>query len=713
MSEPELDLRVTGPVGTVVQVGRLVLEPAPAPPVEADTPAGREDELTAVLQAVAAGRPGVVLAGEPGLGTTALALAAAARLSARYGGGVRFVPLAGPDPGPALRELLRDLGVSAGDIPASTPRRAALLRAVLAAAPTLLVLDGARSAAQVRALLPGSGSAALVTAANPLDELRLDGLAVVPVAALGPHAASGVLPPPGSHHCGPASGPPPLLCPAGPGEPCEAAPEPSVARSAEPSSSGAEPPAPPAAGVPPTVTPGTLLAACQGSPLAARLLAGAGPAAALREFRRVQPAPHDAASAARAAARIALAALSAAEREVLEAALATGLSLVDPARCGALLGDGVPVGALLRALLRKGLLSPRPGPGDGPWCAIPTAVVEALPTEADPGDVRGARADRDIDPGADAGVGPELDPGAAPGAARPGGGACPAAAPPVDPRACLPRSDHPAGHADPVAAADVLVRLATGRAVRADGTAALAAASAALDLADRTGDPLLLGRAAHRLAAVLAEDPDPDGTGANATEPGATGSSEAGPGGAPPREAGPGGDGTGRAVREARIALDLAVELLASRDDAAHAHALTDRAHLARRRGRPAAALADLHAALALYRTLGLPAEVAAAWQEVAAVERAAGKPCRAVAAHRSALAALAEAGDRYAVAWSRLDTGLVQVGELPGAPAADLLAARVADGPAARSAQELQSLHPAAPDWALVAALTAGTTAE
>jgi tetratricopeptide (TPR) repeat protein len=255
-------------------------------------------------------------------------------------------------------------------------------------------------------------------------------------------------------------------------------------------------------------------------------------------------------------------------------------------------------------------------------------------------------------------------------------------APPVgDPSTLLQRlARQAAAHADPALGADALVHLAAARTRRDDDTAALAAATAALDLADRTGDPVLLGRATHRLAAALAA----------AADPGA-----------------PGGAASAADLREARTAFDVAVELLAGRDDAAHAHALTDRARLARRRDRPAEALADLHAALALYRTLGLPADVAAAWQEVAAVERATGNPCRAVAAHRSALAALAEAGDPTARAWTRLAAGLVQVGELPEGARADLLAARLADSPAARSVRELRELDPAAPDWALVVAST------
>ncbi|WP_433506602.1 hypothetical protein ACQP04_09025 [Pseudonocardia halophobica] len=674
MREPELDLRVAAPVGTVVQVGRVVLEPPAAPPVDPTMPglAGREGELAAVLRAVAAGAPGVVLAGGPGLGTTALALAAAARLAVRYPGGVRFVPLTGPDPGPALRELLRDLGVRAGEIPAATPHRTALLRAVLAGTPTLLVLDDARSAAQVRALLPGGGSAVLVTTAAPLGELHLDGLAPVAVRGL-PTAAAGALLP--SCHAGLDV---PARCPAPAVESADA-----------------------------------LLEACHGSPLAVRLLAGTfpSPAAGLRALRTQHSTgrPRHAAAAARAAARIALAALPAADREVLEAVRATRLPLVDPARCTAVLPDGVAVGPLLRALLRRGLLSPRPGPGDGPWCALPTVVAEVLPAEPEwaalPGPLPESRTvplDGPTPLDAPTTTGPE----AAPTGPLPLDDPAPLvgpATPALGTGTLLQRlAHHAAAHADPAVGADALVHLAAARTRRGDDTAALAAATAALDLADRTGDPVLLGRAAHRLAVALARAAEADPAAPPAPPPLPPSGSAPTFGTAPAYPAG---------LRDARAAFDLAVALLAGRDDAAHAQALVDRAHLARRRDRPAEALADLHAALALFRTLGRPADVAAAWQEVAAVERAAGHPCRAVAAHRSALAALAEAGDPAATGWARLAAGLVQVGELPGRP--DLLAARLVDSPAARSVRELRELDPAAPDWALVAALTGGHTGD
>ena len=65
-------------------------------------------------------------------------------------------------PGEVLARFLRDLGVDSGKIPAGEDERAALYRTRLAGRRMLIVLDDARDAAQVRPLLPGSASCAVV-----------------------------------------------------------------------------------------------------------------------------------------------------------------------------------------------------------------------------------------------------------------------------------------------------------------------------------------------------------------------------------------------------------------------------------------------------------------------------------------------------------------------------------------------------------------------
>jgi tetratricopeptide (TPR) repeat protein len=71
-----------------------------------------------------------------------------------------------------LARFLRDLGVDGREIPADEDERAARYRTVLAGRRMLIVLDNARDAAQVRPLLPGSASCAvLVTTRSRMPDL--------------------------------------------------------------------------------------------------------------------------------------------------------------------------------------------------------------------------------------------------------------------------------------------------------------------------------------------------------------------------------------------------------------------------------------------------------------------------------------------------------------------------------------------------------------
>ncbi|MFF4229184.1 BTAD domain-containing putative transcriptional regulator [Streptomyces sp. NPDC001820] len=168
--------------------------PAQLPPAPAHF-IGREDllaELRAAL-APAAGdgvsRP-VVVSGMAGVGKSALAVRVAHALRDDFPDGQLYVNLRGAtpgvtplDPGSALRALLRDLGVDPRQVPCEEDAAAALLRSTLAPTRTLLVLDDAASAAQVRPLLPaGPGCAVVVTSRSPLT--ALDGAARFPLAPL-------------------------------------------------------------------------------------------------------------------------------------------------------------------------------------------------------------------------------------------------------------------------------------------------------------------------------------------------------------------------------------------------------------------------------------------------------------------------------------------------------------------------------------------------
>lgn len=182
----------------------------PAPPVDpvrpaqlpADTTAftGRHAELAELLRVVPGSgteRPGVVaicaVDGMGGIGKTTLAVHAAHRLADRYPDGCLFLDLHGythavapVGPGQALPRLLRALGVPGEQIPAEPEDQAALYRSRLAGRRVLIVLDNARSAEQVRPLLPAApGCLVLVTSRRrltTLDEARTLSLDLLPLA---------------------------------------------------------------------------------------------------------------------------------------------------------------------------------------------------------------------------------------------------------------------------------------------------------------------------------------------------------------------------------------------------------------------------------------------------------------------------------------------------------------------------------------------------
>jgi tetratricopeptide (TPR) repeat protein len=102
---------------------------------------------------------------------------AAHRVRAGFPDGQLYVDLLGATPQPVLpadvlARFLRDLGVDGRDIPVDEDERAARYRTVLAGRRILVVLDNARDAAQVRPLLPGSASCAvLVTTRSRMPDL--------------------------------------------------------------------------------------------------------------------------------------------------------------------------------------------------------------------------------------------------------------------------------------------------------------------------------------------------------------------------------------------------------------------------------------------------------------------------------------------------------------------------------------------------------------
>lgn len=129
---------------------------------------GRQDQLAALDDLLTAPRPAAstavvisAIAGTAGVGKTALAVHWAHRVADRFPDGQLYLNLRGYDveepvrPEDALGRLLRALGVDVRDVPAQRDERADRLRTELAGKRMLLVLDNARSADQVRDLLPG------------------------------------------------------------------------------------------------------------------------------------------------------------------------------------------------------------------------------------------------------------------------------------------------------------------------------------------------------------------------------------------------------------------------------------------------------------------------------------------------------------------------------------------------------------------------------
>ncbi|ALG11841.1 ATP-binding protein [Kibdelosporangium phytohabitans] len=120
-----------------------------------------------------------VVDGPAGIGKTALAVHWAHQVAAQFPDGQLYLNLRGFDPhqrpmsqADALRKLLGALGVNAQRIPADLDEQTRLFRSVVAGQRVLIVLDNARTAEQVRRLLPGHSTCfVVVTSRNRLEGL--------------------------------------------------------------------------------------------------------------------------------------------------------------------------------------------------------------------------------------------------------------------------------------------------------------------------------------------------------------------------------------------------------------------------------------------------------------------------------------------------------------------------------------------------------------
>ncbi|MFD0582640.1 AfsR/SARP family transcriptional regulator [Dactylosporangium darangshiense] len=183
--------------------------PAPAASIPRALPhavagfAGRERDLAALDAMLPppgeTAAPLVIsaLSGMAGVGKTALAVQWAQRVAHRFPDGQLYLNLSGYStagavrPAEALTGLLRMLGVPPERVPADVEAAAALYRSTIAGRRMLVLLDNARSAEQVRPLLPGApGGLVLITSRAALGELVVhDGARRVTLDVLGPGEA--------------------------------------------------------------------------------------------------------------------------------------------------------------------------------------------------------------------------------------------------------------------------------------------------------------------------------------------------------------------------------------------------------------------------------------------------------------------------------------------------------------------------------------------
>ncbi|MFL6055732.1 MAG: ATP-binding protein [Actinoallomurus sp.] len=143
--------------------------PAQLPPDAGDF-SGRDAPVREVTRLLVGGEARAIaisaIAGMAGVGKTTLAVHVAHGVESVFPDGRLYVDLRGYDapldPADVLARFLRAFGVDGQKIPDTVDERAAMYRSLLAARRVLVVLDNAAGEAQVRPLLPGTPSCAVL-----------------------------------------------------------------------------------------------------------------------------------------------------------------------------------------------------------------------------------------------------------------------------------------------------------------------------------------------------------------------------------------------------------------------------------------------------------------------------------------------------------------------------------------------------------------------
>jgi tetratricopeptide (TPR) repeat protein len=158
-------------------IGAAAATRAPLPPDRREF-IGRHGEIDSLLNALTTHKGGVVaIHGPPGVGKSALAIHVAHLVAAEFPDGRLHIDLRGADQRPiatmdALERLLHAMGLPPNAIALTEAGRLEQYRKLLAGKRALIVLDNARSAAQLRPLLPRARNCSvLVTSRQPMSAL--------------------------------------------------------------------------------------------------------------------------------------------------------------------------------------------------------------------------------------------------------------------------------------------------------------------------------------------------------------------------------------------------------------------------------------------------------------------------------------------------------------------------------------------------------------